>query len=96
MVSVNTDGDHNISGLFRSSWSDSKNKERGNPIVGFYLNSKKARSNYQEIVNSAYFVDKTLLLKELIPIVGQGNTTGQSNKYGHRIFCKRCGQPQPV
>ncbi|MCI8732282.1 MAG: hypothetical protein HFH59_16575 [Lachnospiraceae bacterium] len=45
--------------------------------MGFYLNSKKARSNYQEIVNSAYFVDKTLLLKELIPIVGQGNTTGQ-------------------
>ena len=35
--------------------------------MGFYLNSKKARSNYQEIVNSAYFVDKTLLLKELIP-----------------------------
>lgn len=49
--------------------------------MGFYLNSKKARSNYQEIVNSAYFVDKTLLLKELIPIAGQGNTTGQSNKY---------------
>lgn len=57
--------------------------------MGLYLNSKKAQSNYQEMVQSAYFVDKTLLLEELIPIVGDGEGVvsraggwiGKSNKY---------------
>lgn len=57
--------------------------------MGFYLNSKRARSNYKEITETAYFVDKTLLLEELIPIVGDGKGIvsrsgqwiGKSGKY---------------
>ena len=56
--------------------------------MGLYLNSKKTHNNYQEIVKSDYFVDKTGLLEELIPIVGPGEDassdsllSGQSNKY---------------
>lgn len=37
--------------------------------MGLYLNSKKPQDNYQEIAESTYFVDKTMLLEELIPIV---------------------------
>ncbi len=56
--------------------------------MGLYLNSRKPHNNYQEVVKSDYFVDKTGLLEELIPIVGPGEdgnpaglSTGQSNKY---------------
>lgn len=56
--------------------------------MGLYLNSRKPHNNYQEIVKSDYFVDKTGLLEELIPIVGPGENAasdglaaGQSNKY---------------
>lgn len=56
--------------------------------MGLYLNSRKPHNNYQEIVNSTYFVDKTGLLEELIPIVGPGSRgdgaafrAGQSSKY---------------
>ncbi len=57
--------------------------------MGFYLNSKRARSNYKEITETEYFVDKTLLMEELIPIVGDGvgifsrsgRWIGKSGKY---------------
>lgn len=56
--------------------------------MGLYLNSRKPHNNYQEIVKSDYFVDKTGLLEELIPIVGPGEDaafagllSGQNNKY---------------
>lgn len=57
--------------------------------MGFYLNSKKARSNYKEITETAYFVDKSLMIEELIPIVGEGEGIvsragrwiGKSSKY---------------
>lgn len=57
--------------------------------MGFYLNSKKARSNYKEITETAYFVDKSLMIEELIPIVGEeegiisraGRWIGKSSKY---------------
>lgn len=37
--------------------------------MGIYLNSKKAGSVYRKIRQSTYFVDKTAMLDELIPIV---------------------------
>ena len=40
--------------------------------MGFYLNSKRPFLLFQEEVSSAYFVDKTDILKELIPIVSSG------------------------
>lgn len=57
--------------------------------MGLYLNSKRPKNNYLEIVKSDYFVDKTSMLEELFPIIGGGENTipgtngqtGQSNKY---------------
>ena len=57
--------------------------------MGIYLNSKRAFSNFKEMTESVYFVDKTLLLEELIPIVSagewifgiSGEWIGKGNKY---------------
>lgn len=67
--------------------------------MGLYLNSKKPYNNYQEVVRSDYFVDKTGLLKELLPIVGPGKDaeprgliSGQNNKYICIIRPRRFGK----
>ena len=57
--------------------------------MGLYLNSRRPRNNYLEIVRSDYFTDKTMMLKELFPLLGNGDIvcsqsdeqTGQSSKY---------------
>lgn len=57
--------------------------------MGVYLNSRKPHDNYKKIVDSTYFVDKSELLKELIPIVELpkglqipgGESRGKSNEY---------------
>ena len=57
--------------------------------MGVYLNSRKPHDNYQKTVDSTYFVDKSLLLDELIPIVElpkgicvqDGENKGKSNEY---------------
>ncbi|MCD8222949.1 MAG: ATP-binding protein [Clostridiales bacterium] len=41
--------------------------------MGYYLNSNKMFSLYKSEVDSPYFVDKTMLLTELIPLVESGN-----------------------
>jgi len=41
--------------------------------MGYYLNSASAFSLYESEANSPYFVDKSLLLKELFPLVDAGN-----------------------
>ncbi|MCC8045769.1 MAG: ATP-binding protein [Clostridiales bacterium] len=41
--------------------------------MGYYLNSTQAFSLYKSEAESPYFVDKTMLLRELIPLVEQGN-----------------------
>ncbi|MCD8148707.1 MAG: AAA family ATPase [Clostridiales bacterium] len=41
--------------------------------MGYYLNSNKVYSLYGSEADSPYFVDKTLLLEELIPLVESGN-----------------------
>ena len=53
------------------------------------MNSRKPHDNYKKIVDSTYFVDKSELLKELIPIVELpkglqipgGESRGKSNEY---------------
>ncbi|MCI8924019.1 MAG: AAA family ATPase [Lachnospiraceae bacterium] len=67
--------------------------------MGLYLNSRKPYNNYQEVVQSDYFVDKTGLLKELLPIVGPGKDagmkgliSGQNNKYICIIRPRRFGK----
>lgn len=57
--------------------------------MGVYLNSKKPHTIYKNIVQSTYFVDKTALLKELIPLVETQETViprintglGKDNRY---------------
>ncbi|MCD8250378.1 MAG: AAA family ATPase, partial [Lachnospiraceae bacterium] len=41
--------------------------------MGYYLNSKNAFSLYESETRKPYFVDKTQLLSELLPLVEQGN-----------------------
>ncbi len=41
--------------------------------MGYYLNSSSAYSVYESEFNSEYFVDKSLLLSELFPLVEAGN-----------------------
>jgi len=63
----------------------------GDGRMGIYLNSRKPQNNFQETVNSVYFVDKTGLLEELIPIVGPGKRTGSENGLlagqGNKYIC---------
>lgn len=41
--------------------------------MGIYLNSTDPASIYQEVVNSPYFVDKTSILNDLIPLLGSSD-----------------------
>ncbi|MCD7955143.1 MAG: ATP-binding protein [Lachnospiraceae bacterium] len=41
--------------------------------MGYYLNSSQAFSLYESETKKPYFVDKTAMLRELIPLVEQGN-----------------------
>lgn len=41
--------------------------------MGIYLNSKMPYADYQQTVSETYFVDKTLLIKDLIPAIGKKN-----------------------
>ncbi|MCD7807088.1 MAG: AAA family ATPase, partial [Lachnospiraceae bacterium] len=41
--------------------------------MGYYLNSARAFTLYQNETNNPYYVDKTMLLAELIPLVKSGN-----------------------
>ena len=41
--------------------------------MGMYLNSSKSETLYRNIQTTPYFVDKSLLLKELFPLVESGN-----------------------
>ena len=57
--------------------------------MGLYLNSKKPHTIYKNIADSTYFIDKTALLKELLPLVEleenvveqEGENKGKGNKY---------------
>ncbi len=41
--------------------------------MGMFLNSSVPYEGYKEVLRDTYFVDKTLLLKELIPYFGKRN-----------------------
>ena len=46
--------------------------------MGKFLNSKKASMLFKDDVESAYFVDKTALLDELIPVIDPGVRAGNA------------------
>lgn len=45
--------------------------------MGFFLNSKGPCADYREMISDSYFVDKSMLIKELLPALGKKN----------RFFC---------
>lgn len=45
--------------------------------MGFFLNSKGPCADYREMISDLYFVDKSMLIKELLPALGKKN----------RFFC---------
>lgn len=55
--------------------------------MGVYLNSKKPCLLLREEVSSAYFVDKTEILRELVPLIGQGENTVREGGKGHKYVC---------
>lgn len=59
--------------------------------MGFYLNSKKPYLLFQEEFSSTYFIDKTDILKELVPLVELRKNTieksGSNMGKGHKYVC---------
>lgn len=59
--------------------------------MGVYLNSKKPGLLFEEEVLSMYFVDKTEILKELLPLVelkkNVKETSGPDRGKGHKYIC---------
>ena len=59
--------------------------------MGFYLDSKRPGLLFQEEVHSTYFVDKTALLNELIPLVepekNVKEVSGPDRGKGHKYVC---------
>ena len=41
--------------------------------MGMFLNSRVPYEGYKEVLRDPYFVDKTLILKELVPYFGKRN-----------------------
>lgn len=44
--------------------------KEGITVMGYYLNNEDAYHKYQEVVNGTYFIDKSLILTEIIPLIG--------------------------
>lgn len=62
--------------------------------MGIYLNSTVAYSLYQSELASPYFVDKSLLLTELFPLVNQGNRhicITRPRRFGKTIMANMVG-----
>ncbi|MBQ8232362.1 MAG: AAA family ATPase [Lachnospiraceae bacterium] len=59
--------------------------------MGVYLNSRKPYLLFQEEASSAYFVDKTDILKELVPLVelkeNKVEKSGEERGKGHKYVC---------
>ena len=62
--------------------------------MGMYLNSKAPYEMYKKIVKSLYFVDKSLLLTELIPSFGSINCyccITRPRRFGKTIMANMIG-----
>lgn len=57
-------------------------------IMGFYLNSIDAYSLYKNEVRKPYFVDKTKLIEELIPLVFHASFVTEKDKAYYLSFLK--------
>ena len=54
----------------RGLWPEAMERSRK---MGFYLNSRTAYALFENEVRQPYFVDKSEMLEELIPLVKAGN-----------------------
>lgn len=52
--------------------------------MGLFLNSRNSYENFRELVQDTYFVDKSLIIQELIPSFGK--KTGISVSQGHVVL----------
>jgi len=62
--------------------------------MGYYLNSSKVLSLYESEVKKPYFVDKTEMLGELIPLVEQGNNhicITRPRRFGKSVMASMIG-----
>lgn len=62
--------------------------------MGYYLNSNKVFSLYESEVKKPYFVDKTGMLNELIPLVDQGNNhicLTRPRRFGKSVMASMIG-----
>ncbi|MCD8325966.1 MAG: ATP-binding protein [Lachnospiraceae bacterium] len=62
--------------------------------MGYYLNSSKVFSLYESEVKKPYFVDKTEILNELIPLVEQGNNhicITRPRRFGKSVMASMIG-----
>lgn len=61
--------------------------------MGVYLNSKKPYTIYKRAAQSTYFVDKTAMLRELIPMVERRDqfSSGQTGRHDRFFFWKSTG-----
>ncbi|MCD8133254.1 MAG: ATP-binding protein [Clostridiales bacterium] len=62
--------------------------------MGYYLNSSKVLSLYESEVKKPYFVDKTDILNELIPLVEQGNNhvcITRPRRFGKSVMASMIG-----
>jgi hypothetical protein len=62
--------------------------------MGIYLNSDESYSLYREAVNSPYFVDKSALLSELIPMIGSSTKyvcITRPRRFGKTIMANMIG-----
>ena len=62
--------------------------------MGFYLNNASSLTLYKSEVESPYFVDKSSLLKELIPLAEQGNAhicITRPRRFGKTVMANMIG-----
>ena len=60
------------------------NFRKGCINMGKFLNSKKAAMLFKDDMESTYFVDKTALLDELLPIIDPGVPSGKTAAIGEQ------------
>ena len=62
--------------------------------MGFYLNNKSKVSLYKSEMQRPYFVDKTLILSELFPLIESGNShicITRPRRFGKTVMANMIG-----
>ena len=62
--------------------------------MGFYLNNAKAYTIYKNETRKPYFVDKSMILQELCPLVEQGNNhicITRPRRFGKTVMANMVG-----